>query len=125
MSSKLQPTDGELEILQILWLDGPSSVREINDQLNEKRDVGYTTTLKIMQIMLEKGILTRNAESRSHIYKANIPESNVKTNMVNELINQAFHGSAFKMVMQALGNNKTTTEELKDIKDLIDKLEKK
>ena len=106
MTSNMQPTDGELEILQIIWSLGPSSVRTINDELNKKREVGYTTSLKIMQIMIEKGLLTRNTDNRSHIYSSNIPEPKVKTNMLNDLIDQAFHGSATQMVLQALGNSR-------------------
>ena len=118
-----KPTDAQLEILQILWQDGPTSVRAVNEKLNESREVGYTTTLKIMQIMAEKGIVVRDTSSRSHIYSANIEEEATQNTLVNKLVNQAFRGSAMRLVMQALGNHKASNEELDEIKALIKKME--
>lgn len=121
----ISPTDSELEILQILWTHGPSSVREVNDILNsEVRSVGYTTTLKIMQIMNEKTMVERDTTSRTHIYKSIIKEKDTKNNLVKELINNAFSGSARSLVMQALGSQNPTKEDLEEIKTLIDKLQK-
>lgn len=120
---KVKPTDGELEILQILWRRGPSSVREINDVLNKKRETGYTTTLKLMQIMTDKGIVYRDTTSRSHIYHASIPESETKNGLLNDFINAAFHGSAMSMVIQALGNTKASPGELEELKQLIHNIE--
>ena len=121
----MQPTDSELEILQVLWENGPSNVRAVNNRLNERRSVGYTTTLKIMQIMTEKGILSRRKKERTHIYSPVLKESETQSLLVNKLLKNAFGGSAGKLVMQALGNNKTSAEELKLIKEIIKNLEKK
>lgn len=120
---KIKPTDGELEILQVLWKRGPSSVREINEVLNEKREIGYTTTLKLMQIMVEKGIVLRDTSSRSHIYFAGIKETDTTNTLLKDFINATFHGSAMSMVMQALGNTKATPEEIQELKSLIKNLE--
>lgn len=121
--SNFKPTDSELEILHILWENGPSSVRYINDMLNERRDVGYTTTLKLMQIMNEKGLVKRDTAAKTHIYIAVAKENDTKNNLLNEFVNVAFHGSAMNLVMQALGNTKSSPEELEDLKALISKLE--
>lgn len=121
--SNFKPTDSELEILHILWENGPSSVRNINDMLNERRDVGYTTTLKLMQIMNEKGLVKRDTAAKTHIYMAIAKENDTKNNLVNDFVNVAFHGSAMNLVMQALGNTKSSPEELEDLKALISKLE--
>ena len=118
------PTDSELEILQLLWTNGESSVRFINDALNEKREVGYTTTLKIMQIMNDKGLVTRNTESKIHLYKAKFQETKVKNKLMSTFISNAFNGSAKDLIMAALGNHKATKEELNEIKDLISQIEK-
>lgn len=119
----IRPTEAELEILQILWISEPSTVRYVNDILNEKKDVGYTTTLKIMQIMTKKGFVERNKEKRTHIYKVVINEKETKNLLMNKFLDTTFGGSAAKLVMQALGNHKTHKEELKKIKDLIKKIE--
>ncbi len=118
------PTDSELEILQLLWEHGESSVRFINEKLNQKREVGYTTTLKIMQIMNDKGLVQRNTGQKVHLYKALLQENKAKTRMVNEFITNAFNGSAKELVMHALGNHKATAHELEEIKALIQSLEK-
>jgi len=124
-SKYIQPTDAELEILQVLWENGPSAVRFINEQLNEKKNVGYTTTLKIMQIMTDKGILTRQKKGKTHIYRPILKENETQSLLVDKLLKIAFGGSASKLVMQTLGNKKTSREELQKIKDLIANLEKK
>jgi BlaI family penicillinase repressor len=121
----IQPTYAELEILQVLWENGPSTVRFINEQLNEKKNVGYTTTLKIMQIMTDKGILSRQKKGKTHIYQAILKENETQSLLVDKLLKIAFGGSASKLVMQTLGNKKTSKEELQKIKDLIAALEKK
>lgn len=120
----LQPTDAEMEILQILWENGPSTVRFINDRLNEKKIVGYTTTLKIMQIMHKKGILTRRKKERTHVYSPVLKEVETQSLLIDRLLRIAFSGSASKLIMQALGGKKTSAEELKRIKELITNLEK-
>lgn len=121
--SKFKPTDSELEILQILWNKGPSSVRDINDALNSRREVGYTTTLKLMQIMNEKGLVVRDTAAKSHIYKAFAKEEDTKNNLINNFVNVAFQGSAMNLVMQALGNSTSSKDELNELKSLISKLE--
>lgn len=121
--NKIRPTEAELEILQILWISEPSTVRYVNDILNKKKDVGYTTTLKIMQIMTKKGFVDRNVEKRTHIYKAVISEKETKNLLLNKFLDTTFGGSAAKLVMQALGNHKTHKEELKKIKNLIREIE--
>ncbi|MEM9681500.1 MAG: BlaI/MecI/CopY family transcriptional regulator [Bacteroidota bacterium] len=118
-----KPTDAELEILQVLWKDGPNSVRYVNTQLNKMREVGYTTTLKMMQIMVEKGLLERNTSSRSHIYASAISEETTQHSLVNKLVKQVFQGSPMRLVLQALGNHKASKAELSEIKALIKKME--
>jgi BlaI family penicillinase repressor len=119
-----KPTDAEIEILQILWEDGAASVRDINDKLNNRREVGYTTTLKLMQIMNEKGLVIRDTAQRSHIYKPVVKEDDIKNNLISDFVNTAFKGSAMNLVMQALGNTTTSQDELDELKSLIAKLEK-
>ncbi|MCT4639704.1 MAG: BlaI/MecI/CopY family transcriptional regulator [Bacteroidales bacterium] len=121
---KYKPTDSELEILQILWTEGECTVREIYEKLKDKRNIGYTTTLKTMQIMFEKGILSREKSKRTHLYKAELKKEETERVMVSKLLNSVFEGSAVKLVMRALGSNKTSKEELEKIKDLIDEIEK-
>ena len=124
INRKIKPTESELEILQVLWQNGPSSVRVVNDVLNESRDVGYTTTLKIMQIMTEKGLVTRNTESRTHIYHPAVQENDTQKSLLDTFIEKTYRGSAMRLVMQALGNQKASPEELEELKAIIDKLEK-
>jgi BlaI family transcriptional regulator, penicillinase repressor len=125
MSNILKPTDSELEILNILWEKGPSTVREIHEVLEKNKDAGYTTTLKLMQIMHDKGLLKRDATSKSHIYTANISQSKTQGQLVKRMIDNVFNGSASQMVMQALGNHKPSTGELNEIKKYLEEMEKK
>lgn len=125
MTERLKPTESELEILQLLWHNGPSTVRAVNEQLNEKRDVGYTTSLKIMQIMHEKGMVTRESIGRSHLYHAVYQEQETQKALLDKFLDTAFGGSAMKLVMQALGNRKTSKKELQEIRDLLDSMEGK
>ena len=126
MTNDIRPTDSELEILQLLWKQGPSTVREINDLLNTDQDknTGYTTTLKIMQIMFEKGLVTRDDSQRTHIYTAAVREGKIQSALLDRFLNAAYKGSASKLALQLLGNHKTTPDELAAIKALIDQLEK-
>lgn len=119
-----QPTTAELEILQILWNNGPSTVRLVNEKLNDKKAVGYTTTLKMMQIMTEKNLLVRDAQSRSHIYRPNFAQQETQGQLLDSLLQNAFGGSASNLVMQALGNHKTSKEEIIQIRELLDKIER-
>jgi len=118
-----KPTEAELEILQILWKHGPCTVRFVNDILNEKKKVGYTTTLKIMQLMLEKKILKRDEKRRSHLYCPAVKEKETQRLLLDRFLQTAFGGSAMKMVMQALGNHKTSKEEISQIRKFLDNLE--
>ena len=123
-SRSIQPTNSELEILQVIWQHGPSSVRTVNEVLNRKKKAGYTTTLKIMQIMTEKGLLDREEAGRKHIYSAAIPEQVTQGILLKRFMETAFEGSAMKLVMQALGNHRASPEEIQQLKRLISKLEK-
>lgn len=114
-----KPTESEMEILGILWSKGPSTVRVVNEELSLKRRIGYTTTLKLMQIMTEKGLLRRKKDSRNHIYYPVAKEDDTKNAMIQRFIDTIFDGSAARLVMQALGNHEATPEELEKIKDLI------
>ena len=119
-----RPTEGELEILRIIWQQGPSTVREVNHILGQVRDVGYTTTLKLMQIMAEKGLLIRDTSVKTHVYQAAVSQETTQAQLVSGLMESAFGGSAMQLVMQALGNKKSTAAELKEIREYLDQLEK-
>ncbi|MEX0986899.1 MAG: BlaI/MecI/CopY family transcriptional regulator [Bacteroidales bacterium] len=119
----MKPTDSELAILTILWNDGPSTVRHVNEKLNKGRRVGYTNTLKMMQLMLEKGILSRNESARSHIYTSSINPETVKKDFLSHMIDTVFDGKTSNLLVHALGNYKPTDEELAEIKSIIDKLD--
>jgi predicted transcriptional regulator len=121
---KIKPTEAELEILQILWANGSATVKDVNKKINEKKEAGYTTTLKTMQIMFEKGFVNRDKSGRSHTYSAAITKDETQQALLNKVLETAFGGSASKLVMQALGNKKTSKEELKEIKQLIEKIER-
>lgn len=118
-----KPTESELEILQVLWQHGPGTVRFVNDKLNEKKKVGYTTTLKLMQLMVEKRILKRDEKTRSHLYRPAVKEKETQNLLLDRFLETAFGGSALKLVMQALGNHKTSKEEITRIRELLDSLE--
>jgi predicted transcriptional regulator len=118
-----KPTESELEILQVLWQRGPSTVRFVNDQLSQKRDVGYTTTLKILQLMLDKGLVLREDDSKTHVYRAAVREEETQGLLLDRFVESAFGGSAMKLVMQALGNRHTSVEELAQIRSLLDDME--
>ena len=118
-----KPTESELDILSVLWENGPSTVRFVNDQISLKKPAGYTTTLKLMQIMYEKGMVDRIADGRTHIYHAVARQDEMQVRLLDRLLETAFSGSASKLVMQALGNHRTSEKELREIKDLIKKIE--
>lgn len=120
-----KPTEAELAILQVLWDQGPSTVRQIQDVLEKDRGTGYTTTLKLMQIMFEKGLLTRDESQRSHIYSAAASRSKTQKMIVGKMIDQWFDGSARQLVVQALASRKSSPEELAQIRELLDSLEGK
>ncbi|MBS1607736.1 MAG: BlaI/MecI/CopY family transcriptional regulator [Bacteroidetes bacterium] len=122
----IEPTKSELEILQILWHHGPSTVRFVNDELNnQKREVNYTSTLKLMQIMTEKGILVRDETNMKHIYAPAHPEEKIKGQLLNRFVDSLYNGSASSLMQQLLGNKKTSQKEIDEIKELIHKLDKR
>lgn len=119
-----EPTRSELEILQVLWQYGPSTVRFVNDTLNEqKRAVQYTSTLKLMQIMVEKEMLQRDESSMKHIYSAALEEQKTKGVLLDRFVESMYNGSATSLMMQLLGNKKTSKKELQAIKDLLNKMD--
>jgi len=121
-----EPTKSELEILQVLWKNGPSTVRFVNDQLNElKREVQYTSTLKIMQIMVEKGLLSRDESQMKHIYSVVEEESKTKNFLLDRFLETMYEGSPSSLMMQLLDSKKTSQKELDEIKKLLKKFEQK
>lgn len=121
----MKPTDSELEILQLLWEHGPLTVRDLNDKLNKSRKVGYTTSLKMMQIMTEKGMLIRDTEQRSHIYSPVLQPAHVQSNIVDHILKTVFMGDRSKLVLQALGNSTVSKEELSELRAILQKMEEK
>ncbi len=124
-SKILKPTDGELEILTVLWQKGNATVRIVHEEICKTKDAGYTTTLKLMQIMFEKKLVIRDSSSKTHIYKAVVSKESTQKQFVNKMINNLFAGSSADLVMQALGGHKTTNKELEKIQNLIDELKAK
>jgi len=121
----VEPTKSELEILQILWKTGPSTVRFVNDHLNaQKREVNYTSTLKLMQIMVEKGILKRDESNMKHVYETVLEEQKTKGFLLERFIDSLYQGSASSLMMQLLGNKKTSNEEVNAIKEILNKMGK-
>ena len=120
-----EPTKSELEILQVLWQYGPSTVRFVNDTLNEqKRAVQYTSTLKLMQIMAEKKMLKRDESNMKHVYIPAMEEQKTKSALLDRFVDSMFNGSASSLMMQLLGNKKTSKKELQEIRDLLNQLDK-
>ncbi len=122
--NNLKPTQSELEILQVLWKNGPSTVKKVNEILSEKKQKGYTTTLKLMQIMSEKGLVDRKADGKLHVYSACYKENQVKKSMISNIVEQVFEGAAMEMVIQTLGNYKPNATEISELKELLLKFEK-
>jgi len=114
------PTDAELAILRVLWERGPSTVRQVQETLERDRPTGYTTALKMLQIMTEKGLVQRNATERTHVYRARRSEQQTQRQLVGDLLERAFDGSAARLVMQALATRRATPEELDEIRRLLD-----
>ena len=120
-----RPTDAELAILRVLWERGPSTVRDVTVALQNERGTGYTTALKLMQIMTEKGLVQRNDSQRTHVYEAVAAAEVTQKQLVTDLLERAFGGSAQQLVMQALSSKKASSAELVEIRKLIDEMEKK
>jgi BlaI family transcriptional regulator, penicillinase repressor len=119
----IKPTEKELEILQIMWGKESISVKEVHESMGGEPTNGYTTILKLMQIMFEKGLVTRQKSGKLHLYTAVATRENTRQQMVNKMIDTVFQGSAAKLVMSALGNNKSSKEELMEIKKYLEQLE--
>lgn len=113
------PTNSELAILQVLWRGGPMTVRQVHDAVAAESGVSYTTVLKTMQIMLDKGLLTRDASKRQHVYRANVTEKKTQLQIVREVLNRAFEGSLAKLVLGAIQSKATTAEELQEIQKIL------
>ncbi len=124
-NKQIKPTESELEILQVLWTKGQATVREVHEELASIKDSGYTTTLKLMQIMFEKGIVKRDDSSKTHIYQANISRESTQKQMVGKMVNSLFGGSSTQLVMQALGNASPSKDELDEIQKMLDNLKNK
>ncbi|MBE0662439.1 MAG: BlaI/MecI/CopY family transcriptional regulator [Bacteroidales bacterium] len=122
-SKKHRPTESELEILQILWEKGPATVREVHEIIESNRDIGYTTTLKIMQIMTDKGLLQRDTSQRSHLYNPAFKREDIEGDMLNKMIQNLFSGSASRMVIGALSQKSLTEKEIGEIRDYLNQLQ--
>lgn len=120
-----RPTDAELAILRVLWERGPSTVRDVTDALQAARGTGYTTALKLMQIMTDKGLVRRDDSKRTHVYVAVAPAEETQQQLVGDLLERAFGGSAQQLVLQALSSKKASRAELAEIRKLLDEMEKK
>ncbi|HSB93086.1 MAG TPA: BlaI/MecI/CopY family transcriptional regulator [Flavitalea sp.] len=118
----IKPTESELEILQVLWSRGLASVREVHEELSKTKDAGYTTTLKLMQIMHEKGLVKRDDSVKTHIYQPAVSREKTQKHLLGKMINTLFGGSSTQLVMQALGNHKASPLELEEIQKMIDNL---
>jgi len=123
MADLPRPTDAELSILRVLWRRGPSTVKEVHDELARRAPTGYTTTLKQLQIMTEKGLVTRDEAQRAHLYVARLPEEQTQTQLVGDLLDRAFEGSASRLVLRALSSRPAKPEELAEIRELLNRLE--
>jgi len=119
-----RPTGAELEILAVLWERGPSTVRDVHTVLSKTKPIGYTTVLKLMQIMAEKGLVRRNEDQRAHLYEARARQDQTQGRLVRDLMDRAFAGSAAQLVMQALSARKASPEELAQIRRLLDEFER-
>ena len=118
-----RPTDAELAILRVLWSRGASTVRDVHEELNQHSPTGYTTVLKLLQIMTEKGLVVRDEAQRAHIYEPRYSEQKTQRQLLHDLADRAFGGSPAKLVLQALSGRKATPDELNEIRELLDRLE--
>jgi predicted transcriptional regulator len=123
MAPRPRPTPAELEILRVLWQRGPSTVREVHAELERERATGYTTVLKLLQIMAEKGLVTRDESARAHVYAARVPAEDTQRQLVRDLLDRAFGGSALKLVMHALSARKASPAEIARIRRMLDEME--
>ncbi|NNV56606.1 BlaI/MecI/CopY family transcriptional regulator [Panacibacter sp. KCS-6] len=121
----IKPTESEIEILQVLWEKDAATVREVHEVLSVYKDSGYTTTLKLLQIMHEKGLVTRDDSSKTHIYKANVDKEKTQQQMLGKMVDALFGGSASQLVMQALGSSQPSEQELEEIQAMLNNLKQK
>lgn len=119
-----RPTDAELSILRVIWRLGPSTVREIHDEIQQSQQVGYTTVLKLLQIMTEKGLVRRDASERAHVYEAASDREDTQKQLVGDLLDKAFGGSALSLVLSALSSRRAAPEEIAEVRELLERLEK-
>ena len=119
MGKPPRPTDSELAILRVLWQRGPSTVRQVHEALNSIKKTGYTTVLKFLQLMHEKGLVTRDEKPWAHIYEALLPKEQAQRTLVSDLLDQAFEGSTSRLLLQALSSRKATAEELAEIRKVL------
>lgn len=117
-----RPTESELEILQVLWNRGQATVREVHEELLRTKEAGYTTTLKLMQIMFDKGLVTRDSSAKTHIYEAAVSKADTQSLFVNRMIDSLFSGSPAQLVLQALGNHQASAEELDQIQAYLNRM---
>lgn len=122
---EVKPTESELEILQIIWEKGQCTVRDVHEVLEKTKDAGYTTTLKLMQIMHDKGLVERDTSAKTHLYKAVITREEAQHTAVNKILSTVFNGSSSQLIMQVLSNQQSSKEELDMIKDYLNQLENK
>ncbi|MGB6633694.1 MAG: BlaI/MecI/CopY family transcriptional regulator [Terriglobales bacterium] len=122
--SPQKPTASELEILRVLWTRGPSTVREVHDSLQEKRDMGYTSVLKFLQIMTAKGSVRRNETQRAHVYEACVPAEQTKRQLAGDVLQRVFEGSASQLMMHALAGRRASREEIDELRRLLDEYER-
>jgi predicted transcriptional regulator len=122
--SPQKPTASELEILHVLWAHGPSTVRDVHEALSEKKSLGYTTVLKLLQIMTTKGTVRRNEMQRAHVYEACLPAEQTKRQLAGDMLQRVFEGSASQLMMHALAGNKASREEIEEIRRLLDAYER-
>ena len=122
---KFQPTPSELAILQVLWSRGPSTVREIHEVLSKDKDMGYTSALKLLQIMTAKGIVKRTEEQRAHIYSANQPAEATKQQFATDLLQRVFRGSATQLMQHALSGKRSSKKEIDELRQMLDEYERK
>ena len=119
MGKPPKPTEAELAILRVLWQRGPSTVRQVNEALNQVKKTGYTTVLRFMQIMLEKGLVSRDEAPYAHVYEARLPKEHTQRTLVADLLDRAFEGSMSRLLLQALSSRKATPEELSEIRKVL------
>jgi predicted transcriptional regulator len=120
-----RPTQAELEILSVLWLRGPSSVREVQETLSAAREMGYTTVLKLLQIMARKGLVARDERERTHVYRAALAQEQTQRQLVTDLLERAFNGSASQLILQALAARRASPDEMAEIRRMLDQAQRR